>query len=158
MAKSLSAGQVAALLQATKNADRLTRLQVFSLATSGLIDVEDDAFVLTGKGQRAMKRQARNISIEKNVPIVAEIALKILDTNEAMCNHRQIWEAAGRDKFERDEVLDAMRHLREEGILETVKLSGNNFQVFWRRGAAAPAAVAPAVEVEAADIDVVVEA
>ena len=158
MAKSLSTGQVAALLQATKNADRLTRLQVFSLATSGLIDVEDDAFVLTGKGQRAMKRQARNISIEKNVPIVAEIALKILDTNEAMCNHRQIWEAAGRDKFERDEVLDAMRHLREEGILETVKLSGNNFQVFWRRGAAAPAAVAPAVEVEAADIDVVVEA
>ena len=158
MAKSLSAGQVAALLQATKNADRLTRLQVFSLATSGLIDVEDDAFVLTGKGQRAMKRQARNISIEKNVPIVAEIALKILDTNETMCNHRQIWEAAGRDKFERDEVLDAMRHLREEGILETVKLSGNNFQVFWRRGAAAPAVAAPAVEVEAADIDVVVEA
>jgi len=128
MAKSLSAAQVTALLQATKNSSKLTRLQVFTLATTGLIDVKDDNFVVTSKGQRAMKRQTRRINIEKNVPVVAEAALQILDTNEAMCNHRQIWEAVGRDKFERDEVLDAMRHLREEGILETVKLSGNTFR------------------------------
>jgi len=158
MAKSLSAAQVTALLQATKNSSKLTRLQVFTLATTGLIDVKDDNFVVTGKGQRAMKRQTRRINIEKNVPVVAEAALQILDTNEAMCNHRQIWEAVGRDKFERDEVLDAMRHLREEGILETVKLSGNNFQVFWRRGAAAPEVVAPPEVDEAAEVDAVVKA
>ena len=158
MAKSLSAAQVTALLQATKNSSKLTRLQVFTLATTGLIDVKDDNFVVTSKGQRAMKRQTRRINIEKNVPVVAEAALQILDTNEAMCNHRQIWEAVGRDKFERDEVLDAMRHLREEGILETVKLSGNNFQVFWRRGAAAPEVVAPPEVDEAAEVDAVVEA
>ena len=57
-----------------------------------------------------------------------EAALEILDTAERMCNHREIWNRVGRDKFERDEVLDALRALREEGILETVKLSGNNFQ------------------------------
>ena len=84
MAKSLSAAQVTALLQATKNSSKLTRLQVFTLATTGLIDVKDDNFVVTSKGQRAMKRQTRRINIEKNVPVVAEAALQILDTNEAM--------------------------------------------------------------------------
>ena len=64
----------------------------------------------------------------------------------------------GQSKFERDDVLDVLRALREEGILDTVKMSGNNFQVFWKRGAAAPMVVAPAVDVEAAEVDVVVEA
>ena len=76
-------------------------------------------------------------------------------TNEAMCNHRAIWDRVGRDKFERDDVLDALRALREEGVLETIKMSGNNFQVFWRRGAAAPAVAAPAAVVEAAEAEVV---
>ncbi len=155
MAKSLSAAQVTALLQATKNSSKLTRLQVFTLATTGLIDVKDDNFVVTSKGQRAMKRQDRRINIEKNVPVVAEAALEILDTNEAMCNHRAIWDRVGRDKFERDDVLDALRALREEGVLETIKMSGNNFQVFWRRGAAAPAVAAQAAVVEAAEAEVV---
>ena len=83
-------------------------------------------------------------------------ALEILDTNEAMCNHRQDWNAVGREKFERDDVLDSLRALREEGILDTVKLSGNNFQVFWRRGAAA-ALCGPVAPEAVAVADVVVE-
>ena len=154
MAKPLSSEEIDSLIQATKNADRLTRLQVFTLATSGLIDVVDGAFVVTGKGQRALKRQSRQAQLAATVPVVMEAALEILDTAERMCNHREIWNRAGRDKFERDEVLDALRVLREEGILETVKLSGNNFQVFWRRGAAAPAVAAPAAVVEAAEGEV----
>jgi len=141
MAKPLSNDQIRALTQAAKNMNKLTRLQVFALAQSGLINVADGEFVLTGKAERAVKRHSRRAALEANVPVVAAAAMQILDTNEAMCNHRQIWNAVGRDKFERDEVLDALRALREEGVLETVKLSGNNFQVFWRRGAAAPAAV-----------------
>jgi hypothetical protein len=74
---------------------------------------------------------------------VAAAALQILDTDVAMCTHRQIWTAVGRDKFEREDVLDAMRALREEGVLESVKLSGNNFQIVWKRGAAAPALAVP---------------
>jgi len=154
MAKPLSSEEIDSLIQATKNADRLTRLQVFTLATSGLIDVVDGAFVVTGKGQRALKRQSRQAQLAATVPVVMEAALEILDTAERMCNHREIWNRVGRDKFERDEVLDALRALREEGILETVKLSGNNFQVFWRRGAAAPAVAAPAAVVEAAEGEV----
>jgi hypothetical protein len=155
MAKSLSSEEINSLIQATKNADRLTRLQVFALATSGLIDVVDGAFIVTGKGQRALKRQSRQAQQAAVVPVVMEAALEILDTNEAMCNHRAIWDRVGRDKFERDDVLDALRALREEGVLETIKMSGNNFQVFWRRGAAAPAVAAPAAVVEAAEAEVV---
>jgi len=154
MAKPLSSEEIDSLIQATKNADRLTRLQVFTLATSGLIDVVDGAFVVTGKGQRALKRQSRQSKLAATVPVVMEAALEILDTGERMCNHREIWNRVGRDKFERDEVLDALRALREEGILETVKLSGNNFQVFWRRGAAAPAVAASVAVVEAAEGEV----
>jgi len=154
MAKPLSPEEMDSLIQATKNVDRLTRLQVFTLATSGLIDVVDGAFVVTGKGQRALKRQSRKAQLAATVPVVMEAALEILDTAERMCNHREIWNRVGRDKFERDEVLDALRALREEGILETVKLSGNNFQVFWRRGAAAPAIAAPVAVVEAAEGEV----
>ncbi len=155
MAKPLSSEAINSLIQATKNADRLTRLQVFTLATSGLIDVVDGAFVVTGKGQRALKRQSRQAQLAAAVPVVMEAALEILDTNEAMCNHRAIWDRVGRDKFERDDVLDALRALREEGVLETIKMSGNNFQVFWRRGAAAPAVAAQAAVVEAAEAEVV---
>ena len=155
MAKPLSSEETNSLIQATKNADRLTRLQVFTLATSGLIDVVDGAFVVTGKGQRALKRQSRQAQLAATIPVVMEAALEILDTNEAMCNHRAIWDRVGRDKFERDDVLDALRALREEGVLETIKMSGNNFQVFWRRGAAAPAVAAPAAVVEAAEAEVV---
>ena len=152
MAKPLTSAQIAALTQAAKNMNKITRLQVFTLAQSGLLDVQEDEFVLTGKAERAVKRHARQAALDANIPVVAEAALSILNTDEAMCNHRQIWNAVGRDKFERDEVLDALRALREEGILETVKLSGNNFQVFWRRGAAAPAVVVPVEEAAEGDV------
>ena len=73
----------------------------------------------------------------------------MLDTDDRMCNHREIWNRAGRDNFTRDEVLDSLRALRDEGVLRSVKLSGNNFQIVWKRGPAAPAVAAP--EFEAVD-------
>ena len=155
MAKPLSPEEMDSLIQATKNVDRLTRLQVFTLATAGLIDVVDGAFVITKKANNKLRRHRRQEKLAATMPVVMEAALEILDTNEAMCNHRAIWNRVGRDQFERDDVLDALRALREEGILDTVKLSGNNFQVFWRRGAAAPAVAAPAAVVEAAEAEVV---
>ena len=131
MAKSLTSAQIEALTQATKNVDRLTRLQVFTLATSGLVDVEDGAFIITSKGDRAIKRQVRGQALEANVPVVMAAAL---------------------------EILDSLRALREEGILDTVKLSGNNFQVFWKRGAAAALIGPVAPQIEAAPVEVIVEA
>jgi len=156
MAKPLSSEEIDSLIQATKNADRLTRLQVFTLATSGLIDVVDGAFVVTGKGQRALKRQSRKSKLAATVPVVMEAALSILDTQDRVCNHREIWERVGRDKFDRQVVLDALRVLREEAVLETFSLGGSNnpFQIRWRRGAAAPPVAAPPAVVEAAEGEV----
>ena len=149
MAKPLTTEQLDALIQAGKSMKKITRLQVFTLATTGLLDVKDSEFVLTGKAERAVKRHTRQISLQKNIPVIAEAALQVLDTDDRMCNHREIWNRAGRDNFTRDEVLDSLRALRDEGVLRSVKLSGNNFQIVWKRGPAAPAVAAP--EFEAVD-------
>ena len=149
MAKPLTTEQLDALIQAGKSMKKITRLQVFTLATTGLLDVKDGEFVLTGKAERAVKRHTRQISLQKNVPVIAEAALGVLDTDDRMCNHREIWNRAGRDNFTRDEVLDSLRVLRDEGVLRSVKLSGNNFQIVWKRGPAAPAVASP--EFEAVD-------
>jgi len=149
MAKPLTTEQLDALIQAGKSMKKITRLQVFTLATTGLLDVQDGEFVLTGKAERAVKRHTRQISLQKNIPVIAEAALQVLDTDDRMCNHREIWNRAGRDNFTRDEVLDSLRALRDEGVLRSVKLSGNNFQIVWKRGPAAPAVETP--EFEAVD-------
>ena len=149
MAKPLTTEQLDALIQAGKSMKKITRLQVFTLATTGLLDVQDGEFVLTGKAERAVKRHARKVALQKNIPVIAEAALQVLDTDDRMCNHREIWNRVGRDNFTRDEVLDSLRALRDEGVLRSVKLSGNNFQIVWKRGPAAPAVAAP--EFEAVD-------
>ena len=149
MAKPLTTEQLDALIQAGKSMKKITRLQVFTLPTTGLLNVLDGEFVLTGKAERAVKRHTRQISLQKNIPVIAEAALQVLDTDDRMCNHREIWNRVGRDNFTRDEVLDSLRALRDEGVLRSVKLSGNNFQIVWKRGPAAPAVAAP--EFEAVD-------
>jgi len=156
MAKPLTTEQINALTLATKNVDRLTRLQVFTLATSGLIDVVDGEFVVTKKGANKLRRHTRKAQVQNAVPVVMEAALAILDTQDRVCNHREIWERVGRDKFDRQVVLDALRVLREEAVLETFSLGGSNnpFQIRWRRGAAAPPVAAPPAVVEAAEGEV----
>ena len=136
MAKSLTPNQIAAIDQATKNIDRLTRLQVFTLAVSGMLSVEDENFVLTGKALRAQRRAARKAKLAANIPMIKEATLTLLANDEARCNHRAIWNAVGKESFERDEVLDALRCLRDEGIIQTDNSSSsNNFQIFWMRTA-----------------------
>ena len=45
-----------------------------------------------------------------------------------------VLKASGLNKADhRDNILNALRHFREGGLLETVKLSDNNFQIFWKR-------------------------
>ena len=147
MAHELTSDQITALNQAQKDIKRLTRMQIFTLAKSDLIDVQEDSFVITPKATRALARFTRTQSLSKSVSAVSDAALKILDTQEARASHRQIWTAAGGDaSFTRNEVLDALRHLRDEGILANDKTSSNNFQISWMRGPSAPP-VTPTKEV-----------
>ena len=148
MAKPLTPEQIEAITQATKNIDRLTRLQVYTLATTGMLTVEEGAFKLTGKALRAQARAERKAKLKQNIPLVREAALKILTNDEARCNHRAIWNELGRDNFERDEILEALRALRDEGIVQTDNASSsNNFQIFWKRGPGAPVVAVEEVEV-----------
>jgi len=156
MAKPLTNEQKRALAVAAKSTSRLTKLQVFALASAGLLAVDDGDFVVSDKGARAVKRDTRKARIAVVKGAVEKAALDILDTEGALTKHRAIWEAVGRPEHTRDEVLDAMRELRDEGILSCVKLSGNNFQIFWTRGPAAPA-VAPPEEFEVNELEAAAE-
>jgi aryl-alcohol dehydrogenase-like predicted oxidoreductase len=71
-------------------------------------------------------------------------------TKEGMpTKHRAVWEKVGREAHSRDEVLDALRTLRDNGEARTYKLSNNNFQIFWAQ---------PLPVVEEADEDADAEA
>jgi hypothetical protein len=39
----------------------------------------------------------------------------------------------GRDEFTRDEVLKALQHHKEDGLVTQVRKGPNNFQIFWTR-------------------------
>ena len=135
MAKPLTDSQKRALTQAEKNTTRLTRMQVFELATAGFIEVcgvRDSDFAVSKKGARALARENKRARVAQVKDVVRDAALAILDTEGALTKHRSIWVAVGRQEHSRDEVLDAMRELRDDGVLESVKLSGNNFQIFWK--------------------------
>ena len=146
MAKPLTDTQKRALSQAQKNASRLTKLQVFALASAGLIEVSgvrDSDFVVSTKGARALTRENKRARVAQVKEAVREAALALLETEGAMTKHRSVWEAVGRQEHTRDEVLEAMRELKDEGVLSQVKLSNNNFQIFWTRGEGAPAVELP---------------
>ena len=88
--------------------------------------------------------------------------LRQLDVNEAinavlaeftpgqLFKHRAVWEAVGREDFTRDEVLQSLRVSLENGVLTKVKLSDNNFQIFWCVGDHTPAAEPEVTETEEA--------
>jgi hypothetical protein len=94
MAKPLTNTQKRALVQAEQSASRLTKLQVFALATAGLIDVEGKSFVVSVKGSRALTRENKRARVAEVKGAVSEAALAILDTEGSLTKHRAIWEVA----------------------------------------------------------------
>ena len=85
---------------------------------------------LVKKNQRAEKRKARQVRRSEVKATVSEKITELLAAAGATVKHRTVWEAVGRDEFTRDEVLTALRSLREDGVLQNIRTSGNNFQVF----------------------------
>ena len=67
----------------------------------------------------------------------AEVVKKVKEAFEDLTKegkavkHRAVWEKVGREKYTRDQVLDALRTLRDRNEARTYKLSNNNFQIFW---------------------------
>ena len=87
---------------------------------------------LVKKNERAEVRKARSVRrSEVKSTVFAKIDELLSTTPDAAVKHRQVWEAVGRDAHTRDEVLSALRSLRDDGVLQNIRKSGNNFQVFW---------------------------
>ena len=103
---------------------------VQDLITEGIItqtQIED----LIKKSQRKAQRTAKKARAEVVKTSVSEKLTELLSQPGATVKHRKVWEGVGREEFTRDEVLNALRSLRDEGVLQNIRTSGNNFQVFW---------------------------
>lgn len=137
MAKSLTPSTLSAINSASKNIGRLSRVDVFTLATQGLITLNDDGkFELTSKAGRAVARAQKSAAAEEIRPVVWEAIGTISQDSEKMFRLDDVLKATGLDKGEnRQNILEALRHFRAGGMLESVKLSDNNFQIFWMRTA-----------------------
>ena len=117
-------------------------LTVKQLLDAKVIKAEDVA--------RFEKRLARLAKKEAKEARAAEVLTKVGEAFHELTKegnptkHRAIWEKVGREAQSRDEVLDALRTLRDNGEARTYKLSNNNFQIFWAQ---------PLPVVEEADAD-----
>ena len=117
------------------------------LVEAGLISAKD-WLRLSKKSKRLQakaEKEARQSEVNDKVK-------EVLDGIEegVLFKHRQVWEAVGREAFERDEVLKSLRFWKEALEVQQVRKGDNNFQIFWCRGdekvEEAPAPVEEAVE------------
>ena len=130
MARTLTSDEIKAL---STSVSRLTKCDVFILTSLGFLGMDEEGDIIrSAKGERALKRESKKIrAAQVRGPVEAKVREMLADA-DAHIQHRAVWVAVGRDEFERDEVLTAMRDMRNEGLLETVNTSGNNFQIFWK--------------------------
>ena len=137
MAKALTPSTLSAINSAVKNISRLSKVDVYTLATQGLVTInEEGKFELTTKASRAVARAQKAVIAEEIRPVVWEAIGTISQDSEKMFRLDDVLKATGLDKGEnRQNILEALRHFRAGGMLESVKLSDNNFQIFWMRTA-----------------------
>lgn len=100
-----------------------------SLLAAGVLS-QADVDKLQRKAVRLQKKAAKDARHETCIELVRE-AFTELTTEGNPTQHRAVWNKVGRADFERDEVLNALKALRDSGEARTYKLSNNNFQIFW---------------------------
>ena len=130
MAKPLSTDTLSSLSLATSE---LTHVQIYNLAIQGLIEQDGDTLVHSKKAGRAMKRMAKAAQLGEVKVKVHSALQEIGKDSEHMFRLDDVLKATGLPKAEyRGLILDSLRSFRDEGLTESVKLSGNNFQIFWK--------------------------
>lgn len=107
-----------------------TNTTVASLIEEGLLTFEQISSLIK-KNERAKSREAKKIRLQETKAKVSESLETLLKEPGATVKHRTVWLSVGQEDFTRDEVLNALRALRDEGVLQNIKTSNNNFQVFW---------------------------
>jgi len=134
MAKALDTETLSAINSASKNIENLTKREVFILATQGLLDMTEEGFELSSKASRAVKRAQKSTVAEEIQPQVWEAVNAVSQDPDKLFRLDDVLKASGMAKADhRQNILEALRHFRDGGMLESVKLSDNNFQIFWKR-------------------------
>ena len=130
MAKPLSPSVVAALaLPVTE----LNPVQIYELSVGGFLELKDGALDFSKKASRGEKRSAKKEAIEEIKPTVFQATLTAAGGTDKLFRLDDVLKASGLDKgTHRDNILQCLRDFRDEGLLETIKLSDNNFQIFWK--------------------------
>ena len=103
---------------------------VQDLITEGII-TQAQIEELIKKSKRKAQRAAKKARAEIVKTTVSEKLTDLLSQPGATVKHRKVWESVGRVDYTRDEILNSLRSLRDEGVLQNIRTSGNNFQVFW---------------------------
>ena len=130
MAKAFTPSTLAAL---STPVSELTPIQIFELSTQGLLEVNEGALQFSKKASRGENRSARKAAIEAIRPQVTEAVATVAGGTDRNFRLDDVLKATGLDKAtHRDNILQCLRDMREEGILESVKTSDNNFQIFWK--------------------------
>ncbi len=112
---------------------------LIGLAAAGFVTVDGDQVVLTPKGKKAKKKEEKAELRQQHKDIVFR-ALKTTPKNDKglsltkPIHFRAAVEAAkvGVESITRTDVLDSLRDLRDEGLVQSVRTSRNNFGVRWK--------------------------
>jgi hypothetical protein len=111
------------------NIEILTALN--TLEEAGIITM-GDWLKFRKKGQ---KLQVKADKEARQTEVNTQVKEALDDIEEGtLFKHRAVWEAVGREAFERDEVLKSLRFWKNELEVQQVRKGPNNFQVFWCRG------------------------
>ena len=130
MAKPLSPTILAALNTALGD---LSPVQIFELSVGGFLELKDGSLAFAKKAERGEKRTAKKEAIEAIKPTVFQATLTAAGGTDKLFRLDDVLKASGLDKAtHRDNILQCLRDFREEGLLESIKLSDNNFQIFWK--------------------------
>lgn len=130
MAKPLSPSVLAALATSIES---LTPVQIFELSVGGFLEVKDGRLAFAKKAERGEKRTAKKEAIEAIRGVVFQSVTTAAGGTDKLFRLDDVLKISGLDKAtHRDNILQCLRDFRDEGLLESVKLSDNNFQIFWK--------------------------
>ena len=105
-------------------------------ALNVLVDAEIISFkdwLRLSKKSKRLQEKAEKEARQSEVNTKVKEALDEIEEG-TLFKHRQVWEAVGREAFERDEVLKSLRFWQSELEVQQIRKGPNNFQLFWCRG------------------------
>lgn len=132
MAKPLTP-EITTLLQS--EIEYLTPVQIYTLSVNKYLEPNEagDGLQLSNKANNALKRSKKAAELEVVKGKVFEALKEVGKSTDHMFRLDDVLKATGLPKADyRSLILDSLRSFREEGLTESVKLSGNNFQIFWK--------------------------